>query len=144
MISRVSSFGRYLPLGLRQRHWTAGTTNRPMSWLCHVQMMVLVCLLLVVMMTIDTNESASNIKPTNSFANVCAIKSQNKCKRCTLSTNITKKAIFSACSHLSRFNLNELPVVEKLFENPKFLQFAKSVCPKEKQILDGSSSGIFR
>ena len=35
-----------------------------------------------------------------------------------------------------RFDLKELPVVEKLFENPKFLNFAKSVCPKDKQILD--------
>eukprot|EP00435_Cladocopium_sp_Y103_P070578 s33_g35.t1 len=34
------------------------------------------------------------------------------------------------------FDLKELPVVEKLFENPKFLHFAKSVCPKEKQVLD--------
>jgi len=34
------------------------------------------------------------------------------------------------------FDLKQLPVVEKLFENPKFLKFAKSVCPKEKQILD--------
>ena len=37
---------------------------------------------------------------------------------------------------LCRFNLKELPVVEKLFENEKFLHFAKSVCPKEKQVLD--------
>ena len=35
-----------------------------------------------------------------------------------------------------RFDLKELPVVEKLFENPKFLHFAKSVCPKDKQVLD--------
>lgn len=34
------------------------------------------------------------------------------------------------------FDLKELPVVEKLFENPKFLHFAKSVCPKDKQVLD--------
>ncbi|CAK9088781.1 unnamed protein product [Durusdinium trenchii] len=34
------------------------------------------------------------------------------------------------------FNLQDLPVVEKLFEDEKFQHFAKSVCPKEKQVLD--------
>lgn len=41
-----------------------------------------------------------------------------------------------------RFDLKQLPVVEKLFENPKFLKFAKSVCPKEKQILDWRDTGF--
>ena len=35
-----------------------------------------------------------------------------------------------------RFDLKELPVVEKLFENPKCLHFAKSVGPKDKHVLD--------
>lgn len=34
------------------------------------------------------------------------------------------------------FDLGELPVVQELFANKKFLSFAKSVCPTEKQLLE--------
>lgn len=52
------------------------------------------------------------------------------------SMHVEAAARFDSVPAGMRFDLKELPVVEKLFENPKFLHFAKSVCPKDKQVLD--------
>lgn len=86
MISRVSSFGRYLSLGLDG-----------------------------IKLIAYSNSICKNEKDGNH--DVRAIDEE-------------------AFAENPRFDLKQLPVVEKLFENPKFLKFAKSVCPKEKQILD--------
>jgi len=86
MISRVSSFGRYLSLGL---------------------------------------DGIELIAYSNSI-----------CKNEKDGNHDVRAFDEEAFAENPRFDLKQLPVVEKLFENPKFLKFAKSVCPKEKQILD--------
>ena len=92
MISRVSSFGRYLSLGLDGIELIAYSNS------------------------IGKNEKDGN-------HDVRAFDEE-------------------AFAENPRFDLKQLPVVEKLFENPKFLKFAKSVCPKEKQILDWRDTGF--